>query len=386
MYVEWTRTHAHFLQMGGFRLRCSREEKDLYSDILQFHSSLPDGTWEGVLTYRAFTHFLGTGRLACPRVSLSEAEIMDTSKSKGDRDGLSKTVAVLQLLWFVLQVVVRAGIGLDVTTVELTTGALVAAAVAMYWCWWSKPLNVQCAVVLYLSNQADEVETEDGDTSVPSESSCHIELPDSEDGLSVNQILAPQSDGETGATRPTLPMSEIDKERLESQECKDDLEGKRAQGHHRSLVRSVAQLASKGRATLSRMSILIHKAQYIFKWLPRSLVWLRSHLSPLAVCIAGYIVVWPVEAITGPGSVEHNRYASGARATSSSMLDAAHSSVLTAFFVSDPTANPIDNPGTGAGGGGGGGGGQSVIAGVRAWLRVRCDPLCGVGVPVPLLC
>lgn len=123
MSVEWTRTHAHFLQMGGFRLRCSREDKVLYTNILQFHSSLPDGTWEGVLTYRAFTHFLGTGGLACP--SLCEAEIMD--KSKGD--GLSKTVAVLQLLWFVLQIVIRAGIGLDVTMVELTTGALVAAAV-----------------------------------------------------------------------------------------------------------------------------------------------------------------------------------------------------------------------------------------------------------------
>lgn len=133
MYVEWTRTHAHFLQMGGFRLRCSREDKDLYTNILQFHYTLPDGTWEGVLTYRAFTHLLGTGRLACPRASpgLSEAEIMDKSKSKGDR-GPRRPVedrrgaAVLQLLWFVLQIVVRAGVGLELTTVGLTTGALVA--------------------------------------------------------------------------------------------------------------------------------------------------------------------------------------------------------------------------------------------------------------------
>lgn len=44
------------------------------------------------------------------------------------------------------------------------------------------------------------------------------------------------------------------------------------------------------------------------------------------------------------------------------MLGAAHSSVLTAFYVSDPTPSPIENPGTGVGGGGGGGGGQSVIA------------------------
>lgn len=122
MYVEWTRTHAHVLKMGGFRLGCSKEDKDLYTNILHFHTSLPDGTWEGVLTYRAFTHFLGTGRLACPRASpgLSEAEIMDKSKSKskGDR-GPRRPVedrrgaAVLQLLGFVLQLVGRAGVGLD---------------------------------------------------------------------------------------------------------------------------------------------------------------------------------------------------------------------------------------------------------------------------------
>lgn len=260
--------------------------------------------------------------------------------------------AVLQPLWFVLQIVVRAGVGLDVTTVGLTTGALVAAALAMYWCWWSRPLNVQCPVVLYLSSPTDEVETEDGGTGVPSESSGHIELPDAEDGLSANQILAPQSTIQRETSRPTLPMPEIDKERLESQELQDDSKGNGA--HNRTL----AQLASKARATLSRMTILTHKAQSISKSFPRSLVWLRAHLAPLAVCIAGYIVVWPVEAITGSATIEHNRYASGARATSSSILDAAHSGVLTAFYVSDPDPNP--SPGTGVGGGGGGG--QSVIA------------------------
>lgn len=193
---------------------------------------------------------------------------------------------------------------------------------------------MQCPVVLYLSSPADEVEAEDGGTGVPSESSGHIELPDAEDGLSANQVLVPQSTIQRETSRPTLPMHEIDKERMESQEWQDDSKGNGA--HNRTLTRSVAQLVSKARATPSRMTTLTHKAQYIFKSFPRSLVWLRSHLAPLAVCIAGYIVVWPVEAITGSATIEHNRYASGARATSSSMLDSAHSSVLTAFYVSDP--------------------------------------------------
>lgn len=91
-----------------------------------------------------------------------------------------------------LQIVVRAGVGLDDDDGRAGRWSLVAAAVAMYWCWWSKPLNVQCPVVLYLSSPADEVEAEEGGTGVPSESSGHIEVSDAEDGLSVNQVLVPQ--------------------------------------------------------------------------------------------------------------------------------------------------------------------------------------------------
>lgn len=93
--MTWCCTHVRrvarqgpmhtFCKWAGFVSDAPGEEKDLYTNILQFHTSLPDGTWEGVLTYRAFTHFLGTGRLACPRASLCEAEIMDMDKSKGDR-------------------------------------------------------------------------------------------------------------------------------------------------------------------------------------------------------------------------------------------------------------------------------------------------------------
>lgn len=238
--------------------------------------------------------------------------------------------------------------------------SLVAAAVAMYWCWWSKPLNVQCPVVLYLSNQADEVEAEEGGTGVPPESSGHIELPDAEDRLSAYQVLVPQSDGEAGASRPTFSMPEMDKERLESQGCKDDLEGKRAQGHHRSLVRSVAQLASKGRATLSRMTTLIHKAQSISKWpspVPR--------LAPVTPRAPGRLHrrLHRRLARRSHHRVRHDRaqplrIRRPSHQLLYSMLDAAHSSVLTAFYVSDSNSNP----GAGAGAGGGGGGGQSVIA------------------------
>lgn len=345
MYVEWTRTHAHFLQMGGFRLRCTREDKDLYTNILQFHYARPDGTWEGVLTYRAFTHFLGTGRLACPRASLSEAEIMD---------GLSKTVAVLQLLWFVLQLVGRAGVGLDGDDGGADDGRAGRWSLRRWRCIGAGGASRwMCSVLSSCTFRArrTRLRPKTGGTGVPSESSGHVEVPDAEDGLSANQVFVPQGTIQPDISPLTLPIPETDKERLESQEWQDDLEGKRAQGHHRSLVRSVAQLASKARATLSRMTILTHKAHHLSKWLPRSLVWLQSHLAPLA---AGYIIVWPVEAITGSATIEHNRYASGARATSSSTVCSAPRTAASSPCSTYPT--PISTPGlvkagTGAGAG-----------------------------------
>lgn len=61
-------------------------------------------------------------------------------KSKGD--GFSKTVTVLQTLWFVMQCIARAIEGLTITKLEIVTLAYTAISIAMYRFWWSKPLSV----------------------------------------------------------------------------------------------------------------------------------------------------------------------------------------------------------------------------------------------------
>lgn len=226
----------------------------------------------------------------------------------------------------------------------------------MYWCWWSKPLNVQCPVVLYLSSPADEVEAEEGGTGVPSESSGHIELPDAEDGLSANEVLVPQSTIQRETSRPTLPMPEIDKERMESQEWQDD--SKENGAHNRTL----AQLASKARAT----PIQDDNSN------PQSTIHLQMaspvpRLAPVTPRAPGRLHrrLHRRLARRSHHRVRHSRAQPLCIRRPShqllySMLDAVRSSVLTAFYVSDPTPSPIENPGTGEGGGGGGG--QSVLA------------------------
>lgn len=131
--------------MGGFRLHCSNDAKAEYHDILEFHYKVDDG-WEGVLTYRAFIQLLKSGKLEFP--SISEEEINDRSKG----DIVFKGLAILQLLWFLTQMLVRVILRLDVTNIELTTTALILSTIVMYAFWWSKPLDVHIPVILRLSD------------------------------------------------------------------------------------------------------------------------------------------------------------------------------------------------------------------------------------------
>lgn len=79
------------------------------------------------------------------------------NQSKGD--ALSKGVAVLQTLWFVMQCIARRIENLPVTNLEVMTLAYTVMTVAMYVVWWDKPLNITCAVRV----PEEEVEEKEAD-------------------------------------------------------------------------------------------------------------------------------------------------------------------------------------------------------------------------------
>ena len=66
------------------------------------------------------------------------------NQSKGD--ALSKGVAIMQTLWFVMQCIARHIEHVPVTNLEVMTLAYTVMTVAMYIVWWDKPLNISCAV------------------------------------------------------------------------------------------------------------------------------------------------------------------------------------------------------------------------------------------------
>ncbi|KAF7984580.1 hypothetical protein HWV62_13805 [Athelia sp. TMB] len=115
----WSTPHAFFVIMGGY---CFYNETGLQHPLSPKH----------------VVELVRRGHIVSP----TSEEL--ASQSKGD--ALSKGVALMQTLWFVLQCIVRRIEHLPVTSLEVMTLAYTAITIAMYIVWWSKPLNVSCAI------------------------------------------------------------------------------------------------------------------------------------------------------------------------------------------------------------------------------------------------
>ncbi|KZP06160.1 hypothetical protein FIBSPDRAFT_764841 [Athelia psychrophila] len=116
---KWTMTHGFLMTMGGFRYYRGGQP----TCPLEYHEVL----------------VLVESRSLVPPTA---GELRD--KSKGD--ALSKTIAILQTLWFVAQCIARRVENLAITNLEIVTLAYTAITVAMYAAWWHKPLNMRCPV------------------------------------------------------------------------------------------------------------------------------------------------------------------------------------------------------------------------------------------------
>jgi hypothetical protein len=87
-----------------------------------------------------------------------EEDIID--KSKGD--GLSKLVAMVQVIWFIIQCISRLVLRLSVTELETITAAYATMNLMVYMMWWKKPLRVDQQIILYsLHARADLPESGD---------------------------------------------------------------------------------------------------------------------------------------------------------------------------------------------------------------------------------
>ncbi|KAG2034705.1 hypothetical protein BDR03DRAFT_964291 [Suillus americanus] len=114
----WTVIHGFFAWMGGFILHV-------------------DGEPRGTLTTDELLQFVRDGSVGRP--AITEAEIKD--RSKGDM--LSKWVAILQLVWFFIQLIARYIQNLPVTLLEIDTLGVAALTCISYGLWFNKPKDVR---------------------------------------------------------------------------------------------------------------------------------------------------------------------------------------------------------------------------------------------------
>ncbi|KAG2141440.1 uncharacterized protein EDB93DRAFT_635831 [Suillus bovinus] len=120
----WTQTHSFFVLMGGFML---------HVDEKSYHTLQPDEILE----------LICKGCIDVP--TLTANQIHD--KSKGN--AISKGLIILQVAWFVMQLVTRAIYRLETTQLEVGTLAFAVLNFLTYAVWWDKPLNVQCPHPMY---------------------------------------------------------------------------------------------------------------------------------------------------------------------------------------------------------------------------------------------
>ncbi|KAK7024469.1 hypothetical protein VNI00_016266 [Paramarasmius palmivorus] len=78
-------------------------------------------------------------------ITLTKDEIKDRSHA----DVITKSIAVIQTIWFIMQVIARAVEGLAITELEIVTVGFAILNFGTYFLWWNKPQRVRHPVRVY---------------------------------------------------------------------------------------------------------------------------------------------------------------------------------------------------------------------------------------------
>ncbi|KIM24425.1 hypothetical protein M408DRAFT_76018 [Serendipita vermifera MAFF 305830] len=158
----WTRTHGHFMIMGGFHL--FRLPVDTASIPLSLKSSKPSS-----IVIPTGDHSRENDDPVCPLkyedvpvdilkiIAPTETELKD----KGKSDALTKIIVLVQTVWFVVQCIARGSQRLPLTELEVVTLAYATLNFFIYVFWWDKPQNVECPIRVYKT--ATEMHGESGE-------------------------------------------------------------------------------------------------------------------------------------------------------------------------------------------------------------------------------
>lgn len=116
-YLHWTLRHSFFVDMGGLHLRCPG------------HSPFP-------INSRQLHYLITNEYVAYP--SIDENQIRDRNKV----DGTLRLITLIQTLFFMTNMLLRAIQKLTITALELSTSAFVVVGILTTVFWFRKPADV----------------------------------------------------------------------------------------------------------------------------------------------------------------------------------------------------------------------------------------------------
>ncbi|KAK7028221.1 hypothetical protein VNI00_014911 [Paramarasmius palmivorus] len=93
-------------------------------------------------------------------ITLTKDEIKDNLSHS---DVITKSIAVIQTIWFIAQVIARAIEGLAITELEIITVGFAILNFGTYFLWWNKPLRVRHPVRVYWRQTETKTKGEGGE-------------------------------------------------------------------------------------------------------------------------------------------------------------------------------------------------------------------------------
>lgn len=141
--TSWTVTHAYYCNSGGFLLDFPSKDEPIAINTAQLRYLLDKKAINSTPT-------------------ITEAEI----KEKGQGDFFAKLLAVLQLIWLVMQLITRKTLNLRPTKIEITALSFAVCSLVTYTLWFWKPQSPKIPTYISLIR-----ETKDWDNKSLSEKS-----------------------------------------------------------------------------------------------------------------------------------------------------------------------------------------------------------------------
>jgi hypothetical protein len=152
----WTRTHGFFMLMGGFHL--FRLPADTPSVPLA-HIPFRQSEFVTPLEQSSREQEVPVCPLQIDDIPVAILEILSPTEieieDRGKSDWLTKSIVLVQALWFITQCIARRIQHLPLTELEVVTLAYATLNFLIYVFWWNKPQNVRCPIRVYKTATAE---------------------------------------------------------------------------------------------------------------------------------------------------------------------------------------------------------------------------------------